>query len=129
MTSLIDTLKSINKDELIDQSSDSLAASDGGSASMQSTTTSTSPLSKPLTNIYWMLQDPIDEFKYKSFKNTTKLTNKQIDVFNRATISLIYRSPIKIWSSSRLAAQGHNKDTPDGLHLGSFVLQIVRKIN
>jgi hypothetical protein len=34
-------------------------------------------------------------------------------------------SPFKIWSSSRLAAQGYIKDSPDGFKLGSFVLEIV----
>ena len=90
-----------------------------------------------------MLQDPIDEYKYKNFNNQTKLNNKQIDSYNRASLSLLlvflhscnrclillnilsHYSPFKIWSSSRLAAQGYIKDSPDGFKLGSFVLGIV----
>ena len=44
------------------------------------------------TAIYWMLQDPIDEDK--CFPNKTNilaeaLTNRQIDVYNRAAINLL----------------------------------------
>jgi hypothetical protein len=36
-----------------------------------------------------MLQDPIDEYKYKYLNNKTKLNNKQIDSYNRASLSLL----------------------------------------
>ena len=41
------------------------------------------------SSIYWMLQDPIDEYKYKYHYNQSKLNNKQIDLFNWASISLL----------------------------------------
>jgi N-acetylneuraminate 9-O-acetyltransferase len=75
-----------------------------------------------------MLQDPIDEAKYRKSYNSTRLTNKKIDYFNRETINLLYHSPITIWSSNRLVSQGHKRhhsdSTIDGLHLGNYVLEI-----
>ena len=79
-----------------------------------------------VSTIYWMLQDPIDESKYSFNKSTFELiTNKQIDCYNRAAINLLYYSPIQVWSSSRLVSQAYNKDSLDGLKIGSFALNIV----
>lgn len=109
LTSLIETIRTLKYDNIDDSSS-------------------SSSNSKDELNIYWMLQDPIDEYKYKYLNNKTKLNNKQIDSYNRASLSLLHYSPFKIWSSSRLAAQGYIKDSPDGFKLGSFVLEIDSQI-
>ena len=78
------------------------------------------------SSIYWMLQDPIDESKYSLNKSAYELiTNRQIDSYNRAAINLLYYSPITVWSSSRLVSQAFNKDSPDGLKIGPFALNIV----
>jgi hypothetical protein len=74
LSTLIDTIKSFKEDEPLPLSSTS--------------STSSTSINFDL-NIYWMLQDPIDEYKYKNFKNQTKLNNKQIDLYNRASISLL----------------------------------------
>jgi hypothetical protein len=70
LTSLIETIRTLKYDNLDDSSS-------------------SSSNSKDELNIYWMLQDPIDEYKYKYLNNKTKLNNKQIDSYNRASLSLL----------------------------------------
>ncbi len=81
-----------------------------------------------ITSIYWMLQDPIDEAKFFFNKTVTdKITNRKVDQFNRESINLLYHSPINIWSSGRLVSQAYNKDSPDGLNIGPFALEIVTK--
>ena len=40
-------------------------------------------------NLYWMLQDPIDEQKYKLNKNGTMLSNKLIDMYNHESIEIL----------------------------------------
>jgi hypothetical protein len=81
---------------------------------------------RPLPSIYWMLQDPVDEYKYE-FNQTrqVKIKNFNIDLYNRETINLLYSSPINIWSSSRLVSQAFNKDSPNGVQIGPFALKIV----
>jgi len=37
-----------------------------------------------------------------------------------------YRSPVTVWSSSRLVSQAFNLDSRDGIHMGQFALKIVR---
>ncbi|CAH1788983.1 unnamed protein product [Owenia fusiformis] len=76
------------------------------------------------TNIYWMLQDPVIESKLSS--NRSMLTNRQIDEYNRATLHTLRdtNSKATLWSSSRLVAQGYNRDSVDGLHLGPVALNI-----
>lgn len=92
-----------------------------------STLTTSSSEMQSATAIYWMLQDPIDEIK--CFVNRTIqpdiMTNRQIDLYNRAAINLLYYSPIKMWSSSRLVSQAFNQDSPDGFHIGPYALGIV----
>ena len=81
------------------------------------------------SSIYWMLQDPIDESKYSLNKSSYEIiTNRQIDSYNRAAINLLYYSPITVWSSSRLVSQAFNKDSPDGLKIGPFALNIVSQM-
>lgn len=81
------------------------------------------------SSFYWMLQDPIDESKL-SFNRTLfdSITNQQIDEYNRAAISILYHSTVKVWSSSRLISQGFNKDSHDGLHIGKYALNIDSQI-
>ncbi len=72
-----------------------------------------------------MLQDPVDEAKF--YSNTTlyeSVSNQQIDIYNRAVISILYHSTINIWSSSRLVSQGFDSESPDGLLIGSKALNI-----
>ena len=72
-----------------------------------------------------MLQDPIDELKLSLNKTLYEsITNHQIDMFNRAAISILKDSTVNIWSSSRLISQGFNQDSPDGLRIGSSALKI-----
>lgn len=42
------------------------------------------------SSVYWMLQDPIDEYKMSINKSSSEqITNRQIDLFNRAAISIL----------------------------------------
>ncbi len=61
----------------------------GNSNNPTSNSNSASSSSQTLP-IYWMLQDPIDEYKYSLNKSVNaQITNKQIDLFNRAAINIL----------------------------------------
>ena len=76
LTSLIETIKALKYDQNKNDDAPTVSASASKEANFE-------------LKIYWMLQDPIDEYKYKNFNNQTKLNNKQIDLYNRASISLL----------------------------------------
>lgn len=131
LTNLIDIIKSLSYDYKYFNAQTKL------SSSLYSTNNN-SPYSNTNNNLnnnfnlisssfYWMLQDPIDESKYLFNKSTLEqqITNKQIDIYNRAAIDILYSSPVNIWSSSRLVSQAYNKDSSDGIHIGQFALEIV----
>lgn len=150
MTNLVDTIKSLNYDykypllkkEKTLMSSKRLRTpnsakqtqtpntsnepSSTSSASESSSSQHNPDSSETITSIYWMLQDPMDEYKYFLNRNySEKITNRKIDMFNRESINLLYRSPINTWSSARLVSQAYSKDSPDGLQIGPFALDIV----
>ncbi|XP_071148992.1 N-acetylneuraminate (7)9-O-acetyltransferase-like isoform X2 [Mytilus edulis] len=78
------------------------------------------------TDIIWMLQDPVDENRLGL--NRSMITNRQIDQYNKVAIDLLDESQAKVWSSSRLVAQGIRqpaKNIPDdGLHISKPALQL-----
>lgn len=86
------------------------------------------------TQIVWMLQDPVVESRLMSNRSTTitttknyfprsVITNKQIDLYNKAVLEELMYSSVSIWSSSRLVAQGYVNDITDGLHIGKETLR------
>ncbi|OWF42418.1 CAS1 domain-containing protein 1-like [Mizuhopecten yessoensis] len=75
------------------------------------------------TNIIWMLQDPVDESKL--YGNRSSITNQQIDMYNRVALDhLDDESVAKVWSSSRLVAQGIRDRSEDGLHMTKPALDL-----
>lgn len=81
------------RDEQQEQSQSWTSSSSAASAVLANgdTTSQGQSSAAAATNIYWMLQDPIDELK--CFVNRTlqpdMLTNRQIDMYNRAAINLL----------------------------------------
>lgn len=131
LTNLIDMVKSLDYDTKYPNANKRLYKINDKNANTGYKDSSFASSSQS-TTIYWMLQDPIDEAKY--YLNRTSqyesacLNNRQIDIYNRAAINLIYYSPIQIWSSSRLVSQAFNKDSPDGFHIGPYALEIDSQI-
>ncbi|KAJ8321058.1 hypothetical protein KUTeg_002645, partial [Tegillarca granosa] len=76
---------------------------------------------KESTHIIWMLQDPVDETKLKA--NRSAITNLQIDGYNKVAMDIVEGSEAKIWSSSRLVAQGIKGGSQDGLHISKPALE------
>ncbi|VDI02333.1 Hypothetical predicted protein, partial [Mytilus galloprovincialis] len=78
------------------------------------------------TDIIWMLQDPVDENRLGL--NRSMITNRQIDQYNKVAIDLLDESQAKVWSSSRLVAQGIRQPAKniadDGLHISKPALQL-----
>ncbi|XP_048756375.2 N-acetylneuraminate 9-O-acetyltransferase-like isoform X1 [Ostrea edulis] len=75
------------------------------------------------TQIIWMLQDPVDEFKL--YPNRSMITNQQVDAYNKVAIDILGGSDAKLWSSSRLVAQGiHDNSVLDGLHISKSALEL-----
>lgn len=92
LTSLVDSIRSLNYEtkysvlNKLNEQAQTSSSSSSSSSSKANTVSSTSYLS----TIYWMLQDPIDEYKYSFNKSITEqITNKQIDLYNRAAISIL----------------------------------------
>ncbi|XP_060575546.1 N-acetylneuraminate 9-O-acetyltransferase-like isoform X1 [Ruditapes philippinarum] len=79
---------------------------------------------KESTDIIWALQDPVVEKRLNA--NRTMITNEQIDHYNKVALEVFAKlqSSAKIWSSSRLVAQGMKKELVDGIHLSSAALQL-----
>lgn len=154
MTNLVDTIKSLNYDykypllkkekslmssrqrlrtpnsakqtQTPNTSNEPSSTSSASGESSSSSSSAHNTDSETITSIYWMLQDPMDEYKYFLNRNySEKITNRKIDMFNRESINLLYRSPINTWSSARLVSQAYSKDSPDGLQIGPFALDIV----
>lgn len=82
--------------------------------------------------ILWILQHPVIEQKLADSRKM--ITNEQIDLFNKASISILKKAEsdnLKIWGSSRLVAQGEDaldNDQTDGLHISKPTLEISVKI-
>ena len=132
LTNLIDLIKSLSYDfkyynTQAKTSSSSSSSSSNSNNSPNTNNNLNNNFNLMSSSFYWMLQDPIDESKYLFNKSITdqQITNRQIDLYNRASIDILYSSPVNIWSSSRLVSQAFNKDSTDGLHIGPFALEIV----
>ncbi|KAK3593520.1 hypothetical protein CHS0354_037045 [Potamilus streckersoni] len=74
------------------------------------------------TRILWTLQDPVIEEQLGP--NRSMITNEQIDSYNKVALDVLSDTKVKIWSSSRLVAQGMKKDIVDGIHLSKAPLQL-----
>ncbi|XP_052813330.1 N-acetylneuraminate 9-O-acetyltransferase-like isoform X2 [Mya arenaria] len=74
---------------------------------------------KESTDIVWSLQDPV--LKSKLSTNRSMITNEQVDRYNKVALEVFSKSgsSVKVWSSSRLVAQGLKKELDDGIHLAS----------
>lgn len=68
------------------------------------------------TKVIWMMQDPVVESQLNP--NRSMITNRQIDLYNRAAYEQLVFTSVRVWSSSRLIAQGYTRESIDGLHAG-----------
>ncbi|XP_052234383.1 N-acetylneuraminate 9-O-acetyltransferase-like isoform X2 [Dreissena polymorpha] len=79
---------------------------------------------KESTEIVWTLQDPV--LPSQLSPNRSMITNAQIDHYNKVALEVFAKaeSSAKIWSSSRLVAQGLKKELVDGIHLSQSALNL-----
>ncbi|KAJ2943540.1 hypothetical protein O0L34_g16649 [Tuta absoluta] len=68
------------------------------------------------TKVLWKLLEPVD-----SNKKNVKISNSDIDAYNRAAIEILTHSAAKIWNSPRLVSQGAMSD--DGTLLSDTALR------
>lgn len=71
------------------------------------------------TQVLWKLMEPVDAEKLKN--ENKKITNANIDAYNRAAVQILTHSAAKVWESARLmwsAAQ-----SPEGAALGGTALR------
>ncbi|KAI5637510.1 10 TM acyl transferase domain found in cas1p domain-containing protein [Phthorimaea operculella] len=68
------------------------------------------------TKVLWKLLEPVD-----SNKKNVKISNTDIDAYNRAAIEILTHSAAKIWNSPRLVSQGAMSD--DGTLLSDTALR------
>lgn len=95
LTNLIDLVKSLDYDTKFPHANKRIYKLDKSTSQMRvkANRQPDEAASSQATSIYWMLQDPIDESKF--FTNRTisqheTMNNRQIDVYNRAAINLLY---------------------------------------
>ncbi|CAL4067516.1 unnamed protein product, partial [Meganyctiphanes norvegica] len=68
------------------------------------------------TRVLWMLQDPVLPERLKPERAV--ITNDQLEDYNKAAMEVLYGTAVRIWSSSRLVAQGSITGFADGIHAG-----------
>nr|XP_027211250.1 N-acetylneuraminate 9-O-acetyltransferase-like [Penaeus vannamei] len=73
------------------------------------------------TRLLWMLQDPVAHEKLNP--DRAAITNDQLDLYNMAAMEVLYGTNVRLWSSSRLVAQGSISDSSDGLHAGVLAVK------
>ncbi|XP_026327952.1 N-acetylneuraminate 9-O-acetyltransferase [Hyposmocoma kahamanoa] len=69
------------------------------------------------TQVLWKLLEPVDSGKMKG----KKISNNDIDAYNRASIEILSHSAARLWSAPRLVAAGSL--APDGARLGERALR------
>ncbi|XP_045450859.1 N-acetylneuraminate 9-O-acetyltransferase [Melitaea cinxia] len=70
------------------------------------------------TQVLWKLLESVDTTK---IKNDVKISNSDIDAYNRAAIEILQHSAIKLWNSPRLAAAAAS--STDGLSISPTALK------
>ncbi|KAK8395993.1 hypothetical protein O3P69_005223 [Scylla paramamosain] len=73
------------------------------------------------TRLLWMLQDPVVPERLKPHQ--CAITNDQLDLYNMAAMEVLYDTKVRIWSSSRLVAQGSIGGFTDGIHAGEVAVK------
>ncbi|XP_045612302.2 N-acetylneuraminate (7)9-O-acetyltransferase [Procambarus clarkii] len=73
------------------------------------------------TQLLWMLQDPVVPERLKPER--LAITNDQLDLYNMAAMEVLYNTKVRIWSSSRLVAQGSIGGFSDGIHAGEVTIK------
>ncbi|KAA0193401.1 hypothetical protein HAZT_HAZT003199 [Hyalella azteca] len=68
------------------------------------------------SHVLWMLQEPVLPERLE--KHKAHITNRLIDLYNRAAMQVLSPSRVHVWSSARLIAQGSLSDFADGMHAG-----------
>ncbi|KAK3082767.1 hypothetical protein FSP39_004725 [Pinctada imbricata] len=75
-------------------------------------------------------EDPVDQSKLSP--NRSMITNYQVDQYNKVALNTLSDTEARIWSSSRLIAQGiRGGDSLDGLHISkpALTLDIMMLLN
>ncbi|XP_047534646.1 N-acetylneuraminate 9-O-acetyltransferase isoform X1 [Vanessa atalanta] len=70
------------------------------------------------TQVLWKLSESVDTTK---IKNDVKITNSDIDAYNRAAVEILQHSATKLWNSPRLAAAAASSS--DGLSISPTALR------
>ncbi|XP_063235873.1 N-acetylneuraminate 9-O-acetyltransferase isoform X2 [Bacillus rossius redtenbacheri] len=76
--------------------------------------------------VLWALQAPVNEEKLPA--SLSMVTNKEIDVYNKAAVEVLRHSAAQVWASARLVARGTLDESADGLHLGPLGLRHAAQI-
>jgi hypothetical protein len=110
LTNLVDVIKSLNYDSkyssmgMPTSASSSSSTDDTSSSSASMNSYSSKRLSNspnnlnyfnkyysgdPISSIYWMLQDPVNEYELDGYNLSKNINNENIDEYNRASINLL----------------------------------------
>ncbi|KAI8425930.1 hypothetical protein MSG28_004930 [Choristoneura fumiferana] len=73
------------------------------------------------SQVLWKLIESVDSTKLKN--DYKKISNSDIDEYNRAAVEILTHSAAKIWSSPRLVAQGSGSGSSDGWALSARALR------
>jgi len=99
LTNLVDVIKSLNYDSKYSSAGMSTSASTSSASSYNSKRHGMGANNQNYftqyysgdvsSSIYWMLQDPVNEYKFADHNLSKNINNENIDSYNRASINLL----------------------------------------